>query len=65
MEQANDIEKLRKRTSEDRFYIFLARLNQHLDQISNQVLATSPLTSLEEAYSQVLHEVYKNNYYGH
>lgn len=56
IEHANDIENWRKRTVEDRVYVFLVRLNCSLDQISNQVL-TTPLSSLEEAYSQVRREV--------
>ncbi|KAJ4706604.1 Retrovirus-related Pol polyprotein from transposon TNT 1-94 [Melia azedarach] len=48
-----DIEKQRRRTVEERVYIFLAGLDHNLDQVSGRVLATSPLPSLEEAYSQV------------
>ena len=55
-ECTNDVEKLRKRTVEDRIYIFLVGLDHNLDQISGRILATSPLPSLEEAYSQVRHE---------
>ena len=55
-ESTNDIEKLRKRTIEDRIYIFLVGLDHNLDQVSGRILATSPLPSLEEAYSQVRHE---------
>ena len=53
MECTNDIKKLRKRTVEDRIYIFLAGLDHNLDQVSGRILATSPSPSLEEAYSQV------------
>ena len=56
MECTNDIEKLRKRTVEDRIYIYLAGLDHNLDQVSGRILATSPLPILEEAYSQVCHE---------
>ena len=48
-----DIKKQRKRTIEDQVYIFLASLDHSLDQVSGRVLATSPLPSLEEAYSIV------------
>ena len=48
----NDIEKLRKRTVENRIYIFLADLDHNLDQVSGRILATSPLPSPEEAYPQ-------------
>ncbi|KAJ4723445.1 Retrovirus-related Pol polyprotein from transposon TNT 1-94 [Melia azedarach] len=51
-----DIEKQRRRTAEERVYIFLAGLGHNLDQVSDRVLATSPLPSLEEACSQVRHE---------
>lgn len=33
--------------------MFLAGLDHNLDQVSSRVLATSPLPSLEEAYSLV------------
>ena len=56
MKCTNDIEKLRKLTIEDRIYIFLASLDHNLDQVSGWILATSPLPSLEEAYSQVCRE---------
>ena len=56
MDYTNDIEKLRKRIVEDRIYIFLAGLDHNLDQVSDRILATSPLPSLEEAYSQVRRE---------
>ena len=56
MECTNDIEKLRKCTTKDRIYIFLAGLDHNLDQVSGRILAASPLPSLEEAYSQVHHE---------
>ena len=56
MECTNDIEKLRKRTIEDRIYIFLTGLDHNLDQVNGQILAISPLPSLEEAYSQVRRE---------
>ena len=54
---ATDIEKQRKRIVEDHIYIFLTGLDHSLDQVSSRVLATSPLTSLEEAYSLVHREV--------
>ena len=56
MDCTNDIEKLRKRIVEDRIYIFLAGLDHNLNQVSDRILATSPLPSLEEAYSQVHRE---------
>lgn len=51
-----DIEKLRKRTGEERVYVFLAGLDHNLDQVSARVLAASPMPSLEEAYAQVRRE---------
>ena len=57
MEYTNDIEKPRKRTVENRIYIFLVGLDHNLDQVSGQILATSPLPSPEEAYSQFCLEV--------
>ena len=56
MECVNDIEKLRKRTTEDRIYIFLVGLDHNLDQVNGRILDASPLPSLEEAYSQVRRE---------
>ena len=50
-----NIEKQRKHTAEDRVYIFLVGLDCNLDQVSDCVLATSLLPSLEEAYSLVHH----------
>ena len=46
-----NIEKQRNRIVEDQIYILLAGLNHNLDQVSDRVLATIPLPSLEEAYS--------------
>ena len=46
-----DIEKQRKRTTEDQVYMFLTGLDHNLDQVSSRVLVTSPLRSLEDAYS--------------
>ena len=51
-----DIKKQRKRTVEDRVYVFLTSLDHNLDQVSGRVLATSPLPSLEETYSLVHRE---------
>ena len=51
-----DIKKQRKRTVEDRVYVFLTSLDHNLDQVSGRVLATSPLPSLEETYSLVRRE---------
>ncbi|KAH7521312.1 hypothetical protein FEM48_Zijuj07G0019700 [Ziziphus jujuba var. spinosa] len=51
----NDIEKQRKCIVEEQVYMFLARLDRNLDQVSSRVLAT-PLPSLEETYSVVRHE---------
>ena len=56
MECTNNIQKLRKHTVEDRIYILLTGLDHNLDQVSGRILATFPLLSLEEAYSQVRHE---------
>lgn len=50
-----NMNKQRKCTTEDRVYIFLANLDHNLDKVSSCVLATSPLLSLEEAYSLVHH----------
>jgi vacuolar-type H+-ATPase subunit I/STV1 len=52
----NDVEKLRKRTADDRVYVFLAGLDHSLDHISSRILAATPLPSLEEVYSQVRRE---------
>ena len=52
MECANDNEKLRKRTTKDRIYIFLAGLDHNLDHVSSRILAAY----LEEAYLQVRRE---------
>ena len=54
-----DIEKQRKHTAEDWVYIFLAGLDHSLDQVSGCVLSTSPLPSLEEAYSLVRREAHR------
>lgn len=51
-----DIEKLRKCIVDERVYIFLACLDNKLDQVRSRVLDTSPLPSLEEAYSKVHHD---------
>ena len=56
MECAKDIEKLRKRSTEDIIYIFLADLDHNLDQVNARILDASPLPSLKEAYSQVHRE---------
>ena len=48
MECANDIEKLRKCTAEDRIYIFLVGLDHNLDQVSDRILAMSPLPCMKE-----------------
>ena len=53
MECTNDIEK---HIVKDRIYIFLTGLDRNLDQVGGRILATSPLLSLEEAYSQVRRE---------
>ncbi|KAK0585094.1 hypothetical protein LWI29_023358 [Acer saccharum] len=57
MECTTDSKKYMKRIVEDRVYMFLAGLDHNLDQVSSRVLATSPLPSLEEAYSLVCREV--------
>lgn len=49
--------KYRDRIVEDRVYIFLAGLDHNLDQVSSCVLATSPISRLEEAYSLVRREI--------
>lgn len=59
-----DIEKLRKRTGDDRVYVFLAGLDHNLDQVSARILATSPIPSLEEAYSQVRREAQRQTTMG-
>ena len=56
MECVNDIEKLRKRTAEDRIYIFLVGFYHNLDQVNSWILAASPLPSLEGDFSQVRRE---------
>lgn len=43
------IEKQRKHTIKHQVYIFLASFDHNSDQVSNCVLATSPLLSLEQA----------------
>ena len=48
-----DIEKQRKYNVEYWVYIFLAGLDHNLDQVKGRVLATSPLPSLNKAYSLV------------
>ena len=53
MECTNDIEK---HIVKDRIYIFLTGLDRNLDQVGGRILATSPLLSMEEAYSQVRRE---------
>ena len=50
-------EKYMKRIVEDRVYMFLIGLDHNLDQVSSRVLATSPLPSLEKAYSLVCRKV--------
>ncbi|WJX78395.1 hypothetical protein P8452_61623 [Trifolium repens] len=52
----NDVEKLRKRTANDRVYVFLTGLHHSLDHISSRILAATPLPSLKEVYSQVRRE---------
>ena len=54
---STNIKKQRKHIAKDRIYMFLASLDHSLDQVSSRVLATSPLPSLEEAYSLVHREV--------
>ena len=54
---AADIEKYRNRIAEDRVYIFLAGLDNKLDQVRSRVLGTSPLPRLEEVYSMVRREL--------
>ncbi|KAI9177012.1 hypothetical protein LWI28_009833 [Acer negundo] len=51
MDCTADSEKYMKRIAEDSVYMFLVGLAHNLDQVSSRVLATSPLPSLEEAYS--------------
>lgn len=52
-----DIEKLKKCTIEDQVYMFLASLDKSMNQVRSQILATSPLPFLEEAYSLIHHEI--------
>ena len=52
----NDIEKFRKCIVENRIYIFLVGIDHNPDQVSGQILVTSPLPSLKAAYSQVHNE---------
>ncbi|XP_071902889.1 uncharacterized protein [Coffea arabica] len=54
---AADKEKYRNRIAEDRVYIFLAGLDNKLDQVRSRVLGTSPLPRLEEVYSMVRREL--------
>lgn len=43
----------RKHIAKDWIYMFLVGLDHNLDQINSHILATVPLSSLEEAYSMV------------
>jgi hypothetical protein len=52
----NEVEKYRKRTANDRVYVFLTGLHHSLDHISSRILAATPLPSLKEVYSQVRRE---------
>ncbi|XP_071933922.1 uncharacterized protein [Coffea arabica] len=54
---AADMKKYRNRIAEDRVYIFLAGLDNKLDQVRSRVLGTSPLPRLEEVYSMVRREL--------
>ena len=46
MECANDIEELRKRTTQDKIYILIVGLDHNLTQVSGRILAASLLPRL-------------------
>ena len=61
MECANDIEELRKRTTEDKIYILIAGLNHNLDQVSGRILAASLFPRLEETIHKFVMKIRVNS----
>lgn len=52
-ENPNDATKFKKREENDRVYMFLADLNQELDEVRGRILGRKPLSSMREVFSEV------------
>lgn len=52
----SDATKFQKREENDRVYMFLAGLNQELDEVRGRILGRKPLPSMREVFSEVRRE---------
>ncbi|KAG2725978.1 hypothetical protein I3760_01G090300 [Carya illinoinensis] len=55
-ENSNDYAHHKKREENDRVYMFLAGLNQSLDEVRGRILGRQPLPYIREAFSEVRRE---------
>jgi hypothetical protein len=55
-ENSNHSARHKKREENDRVYMFLAGLNQNLDEVRGRVLGRKPLPSIHEVFSEVRRE---------
>nr|CAD1835381.1 unnamed protein product [Ananas comosus var. bracteatus] len=56
MECSKDIEKYTTKVNSQRVYVFLARLDSHLDGVRGRILATIPLPDIQTVYANVCAE---------
>ena len=55
-ENPNDATRFKKREKNDRVCMFLAGLNQELDEVCGRILGRKPLSSMREVFSKVRRE---------